>query len=45
MILARIHGCGPQKYSNSPGESKVNEKVWPSVRKPESNEPSTAVTV
>src|SRR5512132_3365343 len=42
---ARIHGWGVHAYSNVPGWSKVYEKAWPVDRKPESNDPSAAVTV
>src|SRR3990172_1538889 len=45
MTLALIQGWGRQKYSNSPGWVKVYEKVSPWSKKPESNDPSTAVTV
>src|SRR5690606_7055480 len=45
ITFARIQGWGEQKYSNSPGWSNVYDQLSPASSRPESKEPSAAVTV
>jgi len=45
VTVAIMNGCGVQWYAKTPGASNVYEKIPPGMSVPESNTPSSDVTV